>query len=441
MVFSSFKKDIEGNVATMFALSLVVILAAVGAALDISLLSKKSAKLQGLTDSVALAAAIRIKNQEINASDLDAFAKTYLTQAGITDVEPVWKIDGNELVLTLNATQPMLLMGIFGDKEKPINTLAAVPVYEKKDVTVSLVLDSTLSMQGTRMSSLKSAADELIDIVTENGSNGTYMSVVPFTDIVKIPVSKGDEIWFDKPEDKDVTYQRIDQERSQNCRNERVGERRQRVCDVTVYYEINETVQWHGCTISRDFGFHNVPEYNSQRLQGYTRQGYCADGRNTLAPMTDNTTTIKAAVNDLVPHGTTYIPAGLIWGWRTLQNAQPLTEVQNASEASQRVMVLMTDGANEVSLGQPVPWSNGIFHDGDDMQAADALTAELCEGIKSENIIIYTVALEVNDADTIRLMQNCATSPTHFYDLSNAGALSNAFNNIGIEVNEIRLSN
>ena len=439
-VFASFKRDIEGNVATMFALCLVAVLAATGAALDFSLLSKKNSKLQSLTDSIVLAAAISIRNQESNTSDLDAFAVTYLEQAGISDVEAIWKIDESGLGLTLQSTQPMVLTGIFGDKERIIRTAAKVPVYERTDVTVALVLDSTLSMQGSKITSLKSAANELIDILTEDDTNETYMSVVPFTEIVKIPVSLGNEIWFEKPEDKEVSFNIIDLELSENCEIVQIGESRKRVCDVTVFKEINKTVEWGGCTISRDFGFHNVPEYKTQRLQGYARQDYCEDDRNAMEPMTKNVTDIKNTVSDMVPHGTTYIPAGLIWGWRSLQEAQPLTQIQDAPVDSQKVMVLMTDGANEVSLGESVPWSNGVFHNGNDADAADALTAELCEGMKNEDIIIYTIALEVNDVDTVSLMRNCATSSAHFYDLSNSAALSNAFNSIGFEVNDIRLS-
>ena len=266
------------------------------------------------------------------------------------------------------------------------------------------------------------------------------MSVVPFTSIVKIPVSMGDEIWFEKPADKLATYQEVNETLSENCRTETIGESRQRVCDVTVYEDVTRTIPWHGCTISRDFGYHNVPEFMTQRLQGFARQDYCERDRNALAPMTKNVTDIKDAVREMVPHGTTYIPAGLIWGWRTLQEAQPLTHIQQAPANSEKIMVLMTDGANEVSLGESVPWSNGIFHTGDDIDAADALTAELCQRMKSEDIIIYTIALEVDDADTTTLMRNCATSQSHFYDLSDESALSNAFKNIGFEVEDIRLS-
>ena len=441
MIFKSYRKNTEGNVATMFGISLLMIIAASGAAIDYLRLNQTNTKLQGLTDSIALAAAIGIKNQQYNTSDLDEIARVYLEQSDFSQAQAIWDLDETGLGLTLKVDEPMIFMGLFSDNEKSVSSHAKVPVKEKIDVTMALVLDSTLSMQGSRMTSLKAAADDLIDIVTDSGSNDTYMSVVPFTDIVKIPVSMGNEIWFEKPEDKEASFKIVNEELSENCRTETIGESRKRVCDVTVHTEVNQIIPWHGCTISRDFGFHDEPEYKTQRLQGFARQGYCADDRNTIALMTKNVTDIKNTVSAMVPHGTTYIPAGLIWGWRTLQEAQPLTQVEQASETSQKVMVLMTDGANEVSLGVSVPWSNGIFHTGDDIDAADALTAELCEGIKDENIIIYTVALEVNDADTISLMQNCATSPNHFYDLSNEASLSIAFNNIGVEVNEIRLSN
>ena len=68
------------------------------------------------------------------------------------------------------------------------------------------------------------------------------------------------------------------------------------------------------------------------------------------------------------------------------------------------------------------------------------LTAQLCQRIKDEDIVVYTIALEVDDADTTSLMRNCATSQAHFYDLSDETALSDAFKNIGFEVEDIRLS-
>ena len=245
----------------MFGLCLLAILAGAGAALDYSRMNNTNVKLQALTDSITLAAAIGIKNEEFNVTNLDEFTNSFLAQSEYPNARPVWNIDENGLGLTLQVDETMTFMSLFGDNERPVSTVARVPVQERKDVSVALVLDATLSMQGSKITSLKSAANELIDILTADNTTETYMSVVPFTDIVKIPVSMGDEIWFEKPEDKEASFKVINQDLSENCRVETIGESRKRVCDVTVYTEVNQTIPWHGCTISRDFGFHNVPKY------------------------------------------------------------------------------------------------------------------------------------------------------------------------------------
>ena len=160
-----------------------------------------------------------------------------------------------------------------------------------------------------------------------------------------------------------------------------------------------------------------------------------------MLPMTNNMDTVAETVDAMVPHSETYIPGGLIWGWRTLQPEAPLTEIAQAPSDNQKVMIVMTDGANSNSLGNPVPWSEGLFHDESDVVAANTLTSELCEDIKNDDIEIYTIALEVIDAATVIMMQNCATSAAHFYDVSNASGLSEVFESISTELADIRLSN
>ena len=100
----------------------------------------------------------------------------------------------------------------------------------------------------------------------------------------------------------------------------------------------------------------------------------------------------------------------------------------------------MTDGANSNSLGNPVPWSDGLFHDEKDVVAANTLTSELCEDIKNDDVEIYTIALEVVDATTVTMMKNCATSVSHFYDVNNASGLSKVFEDISTELADLRLS-
>ena len=290
------------------------------------------------------------------------------------------------------------------------------------------------------MTSLQRAANEMIDVIRTTDSDDTYVSVVPFSEMVKIPTSYGNAPWFNKPADKTQNLQVIDPDLSIGCRTEWMGESRRQVCDHTVYRTDTLNLTWNGCMISRNFGYHKVPEFGADRLQGVTRNNYCSDDRNMMLPMTNNMDIVAATVNAMVPHSQTYIPGGLIWGWRTLQPEAPLTEIAQAPSDSQKVMIVMTDGANSNSLGNPVPWSDGLFHDESDVVAANTLTSELCEDIKNDDVEIYTIALEVIDAATVTMMKNCATSVSHFYDVSNASGLSKVFEDISTELADLRLS-
>ena len=73
-------------------------------------------------------------------------------------------------------------------------------------------------------------------------------------------------------------------------------------------------------------------------------------------------------------------------------------------------------------------------------EAANEVTADLCDRVKLANIEIITVAFEVDDVDTISMLQDCASSPTNFYNAQSSTALTAAFENIGNGFGKIRLS-
>ena len=66
-----------------------------------------------------------------------------------------------------------------------------------------------------------------------------------------------------------------------------------------------------------------------------------------------DTNLLKTNINALNASGDTYIPTGLMWGWRTLTSEIPYTEAVTAAEAQSKGVskhiVLMTDGENVTS--------------------------------------------------------------------------------------------
>ena len=196
MIFKKYAKDTKGNVATMFGISLLVFIAAIGCAIDYARLISTNSKLQSLSDSLTLAAAIGWQDGQHDETGLDEFARIYLAANDASDLQAAWEMEGGELNFTLQTTHEMIFMGIFKQNEKIVGATSSVPVFKAKNFNVALVLDSTLSMTGTRMTSLQRAANEMIDVIRKSDSDDTYVSVVPFSEMVKIPTSYGNASWF-----------------------------------------------------------------------------------------------------------------------------------------------------------------------------------------------------------------------------------------------------
>ena len=78
--------------------------------------------------------------------------------------------------------------------------------------------------------------------------------------------------------------------------------------------------------------------------------------------------------------------------------------------------------------------------DGDD---ANMVSKKLCNKIKKGGIEVYTVAFKFEGTSanaTKRMLENCATSPNHFFDAKDANQLNDAFDSIALNLYKVRLS-
>jgi hypothetical protein len=119
--------------------------------------------------------------------------------------------------------------------------------------------------------------------------------------------------------------------------------------------------------------------------------------------------------------GGTHADVGLRWGLRALS---PRTEwvsffqhrppVQYGTEAVKKVMVLMTDGANEQAINFPGYW--GCQESGQpgcngapDRSTLDMRMQNWCSAIREKyKIELYTVAINVSDTEAINKLRTCA---------------------------------
>jgi hypothetical protein len=191
--------------------------------------------------------------------------------------------------------------------------------------------------------------------------------------------------------------------------------------------------KWNGCVGSRKPPLNSRDDGFSTGLPGLMNIS-CG---KPLVQLTNQQASLLASINSFVAAENTYVPAGLSVGWHVLSPGVPFTEATpaNADPKPRRALVLMTDGANTVSLT-----SQGPLHNGSSRAAADTLTKQLCTNIKADEVEVYTVAFEISDTATKDMIRNCASNPANYFDASDPAELLKAFENIAMALSNLRLS-
>lgn len=197
--------------------------------------------------------------------------------------------------------------------------------------------------------------------------------------------------------------------------------------------------------------------------------GYNSGCGTAIVPLTTNRLTAKATVDALSPstsYGGTMTNTGLIWAWRTISpnwtnlwSGVPNTRPMDYTEPNNfKAVVIMTDGenvftqcdtaANPFCRGSSTPF--GYLADGrlgttDSPTAVaniDAKVTAICDHIRATGTRIYAVMFDLpaGASDTRTLFTNCAGDPARFFDVVDATQLQQAFQVIGVDLAQLRLS-
>jgi Flp pilus assembly protein TadG len=451
-----FSKNARGDVALMFGLAAVPMLLAGGIAIDYSNGLRAKATLQAAVDNAALAAGY---DTDMSDADMLALVTQYLNSnnanAKLTSVDAisVQKVGNDGLKVSAAGTVKTYLMGIVGVNTMDIKAESFIK-NSYGNLEVTLVLDNTWSMSSAgKMAALKNAAHTLVDKLHDNKgpSADLQIGLVPFAQYVNIGMSRRNALWSNVPADWDETinyngYWYRPVIRTYNCRMEqRNGVRdgvpytyQARVCDydygARVWHPGGSWVKhhkWNGCVGSRNYPLNVQDTAPGSQIPGLLDTS-CSREFTTL---TASKNTIKNEIDNMTASGNqTYIPAGLMWGWRLLSSDVPIADgvskAKMKSDNYTKAIVLMTDGENTVSPSYP---AHGVGNGTD----ADKLTKELCTNIKNdgatakEKIRVYTVTFAVTDPATKKMMRECATNDSYYFDASDSAALSAAFEKIG----------
>jgi Flp pilus assembly protein TadG len=206
-----FDEDAGGNAAMIFGLSVSVLFGAAGAAVDYSRAHAVKSAAQGNLDAALLASA---RKKDVSDSDVQALLEAYFDKpvalkhgAGISGL--VGKLeDSSTLQAEATLSVPTTLLKLLGIGQIDMKIGSRVGKgLGVGSIEVALVLDTTKSMEGSRLASVKTAAKDLVDTVFDlpDATDRVKFSLVPFAQYVNVGLANRNASWMDVPSNSSVT--------------------------------------------------------------------------------------------------------------------------------------------------------------------------------------------------------------------------------------------
>lgn len=457
-------ENTQGNVAVISVIATVPLLLGIGVVLDYSFVSERRQSLQTMNDAAVLAASMSGEKKVKQLALVAEMVANANNVSGI-DFEIDVKLEKKDVIVNLSAEYEPLFGSILRMKNVPYSTSAVSPLPSSVPINLALVLDSTLSMKGDNLEALQDATESLLDQLEDEESE-TRVSIVPFGQYVNIgeeKVEKDTRKWIDRGNEGVKTtscYYKWKEIVKPTC--VKVGKETYPVYDVEgnfVKYRTRDkkkcsggkwekekkqtcktkAPKWNGCMGTRT-------SFNKAReaAVGVTKLPAALDVKcgEELLPLSTDFKEMRKTVKKLKASGTTYIPGGLVWGWRTLNPELPYQQASSSDSGSHNAMLFMTDGDNVVSRGDGSSNTSGVRHNyrKDSGAGGEALARDLCKEIKKDGIQIYVVAYKIPGAKkSDPILKNCASSPANFFEPESSKELLDVFNAIAGDLNRTRL--
>ena len=391
----------------LFGLAMFTILGFAGVALDYQRATAIKTDLQEASDA-ALLAAVKYKSSHPNVTDAEIKSRAKsLFQANLrnassvsySNFDLVFDPKTDQYTLKFDTKINTLLLHVVNFAEITPKVVSKAKLGKPPYLEVVMVLDNTGSMSSKgKLGDLKKSAKNLVKSLYLNPDADVKIGLVPFAQYANIGTGASGQTWLNAPaKDSDGN-------------------------------------SFKGCIGSRGYPANTTDkDYNVNPVPGVTGVACPAE----ILPLTDNKTKIESAIDNMKASGWTYIPAGLVWGWRVISAEAPYTEGVTSTvlrdKNGYKAIILMTDGENTRSPDYPT-------HNKSSVSDANKITQELCDAVKAEDIIVYTIAFAVSDTTIKTLLEDCGSTPSHYFDAKNSTELNDAFEAIAGTLRTISLT-
>jgi len=173
---------------------------------------------------------------------------------------------------------------------------------------------------------------------------------------------------------------------------------------------------------------------------------------STIQPLSTSISGIKANIGALAVSGPTPGQTRIAWGWYMVSPNFGSLWPSSAGAAyntaeTLKAVIIMTDGEFNA------PYCDGVIARGYNASSAAsnncdpnngdpyAQSRALCDAMKAQGIMVYTVGFQINAGGASEsLLAYCATTSSGFYNAGSGAELSEAFNAIGRDITQLRIS-
>lgn len=427
-----FSDDSRGSVAILFALCLLALCLFAGAGVDLGRWLHARQQTIAAMDAAVLAGGRVLQDATNTVADAKAAAAKYYaenTKNRVALLEDTISFDATDentaFVARGNAYIKTTFLGFANISRLPLlNTTASefskavirAGGKENISIEISMMLDVTGSMRGSKITDLKKAATNLVNktILDSANANPVRIAIIPFAEGVRLPSSANAAARGSPVSRINLgTSRRPDYYYSTDCVVERMGS--ERYTDA-------------------------APGTGTYVTTLYNEDGDCGlTSADELVPLTDNRTTLTNKISKLVLSGSTAGQIGTAWAWYTLSpNWNTLWPEANRAAAYgtvKKIAILMTDGEYNIQYN-----TNGISSNSGANGNSTTQARSLCTEMKKKGIMIYTVGFALDTTTAIQTMNHCATDPSMSYTPDTGSELEQAFTDIALKINRLYLT-
>jgi Flp pilus assembly protein TadG len=417
--FKSFLANKSGTTAVIFSLTLVPVLGLAGAAVDYAQAHKVKSHLQDAVDAAALVAAKEMFSTN-NPNQLRGVAESFFNEnwdmpfpATITNFQ-VNRNGGNGGTVTIQArsTSPVTLTKILGAND--IDIIADSQASNQTNgVEIVMVFDTTVSMIPRLKRAQDAVRSMLEQLQAQSGRNNFFITFVPMSDRINVGLARTGFMTGPVPAGWNGCYE---------PREETISGRPHELTDASPL---------------------DVPFLPSIPANYISPNPGTKDCPQPLTGPTANVNEILTALNGVTTGHTGRFDEGFAWGYRLLSPEWKGEWNGDASYPSnygnnRKILVFLADGHTTIYEEEVGGASSSSFGWNNGTREAFENLVRTCQRAVDDEIEVWALFSEGN-RHFETYMQQCASSPSTYRNVTDDADLRSAFENIASTEGSVRL--